>query len=671
MCALNVVKGMELSMEKYKIKNGNILLFTLLILLYLEIVFRLLTKGVVFDISLLYVFLYTVFTTLLVYFLVTWGSNRVNKVIYYVTIFGITFIYGLQLCIYKMFGFYFDLSLLWATDQVMSFAGDGLTLILENILEILLLFLPFIVLLILNKKLVISKRNGKEHIGLLAGSIFVYILFIGSFYLNGNAINSARDLYFNVSNNELNIRKFGVLNAFRIDIKRTIFGFEGKLNITDDYVDQDVDKDDPDEEDNEDKEPEYGYHRLDVDFDSLIANESNSTVRMMHEYFKQESGTLENEYTNYFKGKNLILFMAESFNEIAVREDVTPTLYQLVNSGFKFNNFYTPTISSTIGGEFQELTGLVAASGFLSSWKSGENAYPFGIATAFQKMGYNTYAYHNHTYTFQSRNKYLAALGFDNFLGCRNGLEKRINCNQWPESDVEMIKATVSDYINQDEPFMVYYATVSGHGDYGLDSNAMSYKHKDDVAGLNYSEKPLSYLAAQIELDRALALLIEKLDEAGELEDTVIALVGDHYPYYLSLDEVNELASYEKDSVVEVNRSNFILWNSEMETVNVDKVGSQIDVLPTIYNLFGVEYDSRLIIGKDILSTEPGVAIFGNSSWVSDKGTYYASSGKFVSRDGSSVDSDYVRTMNNVVSNKILISRYIMENDYYRKVLGE
>ena len=141
----------------------------------------------------------------------------------------------------------------------------------------------------------------------------------------------------------------------------------------------------------------------------------------MHEYFKQEDGTLENEYTNYFKGKNLILFMAESFNEIAVREDVTPTLYQLVNSGFKFNNFYTPTISSTIGGEFQELTGLVAASGFLSSWKSGENAYPFGIATVFQEMGYNTYAYHNHTYTFQSRNKYLASLGFE-ISGNRLGL---------------------------------------------------------------------------------------------------------------------------------------------------------------------------------------------------------------------------------------------------------
>lgn len=654
-------------MKKYKLKKFNVILFTFIILMFLELSFRILTNVTIFNISFLYVTLYNIFVSLLISFLVTWGNNKFNKVIYYITIFIISFIYALQLCIYKMFGFYFDLSLLSATDQVASFAGDGLKLILENIVGVIVLFLPFIILLIFIRRISIHKNDVKINIIKLISLVVVYLVFIGALYIKGNGINSAKELYFNVNNNELNIRKFGVLNAFRIDVKRSIFGFDVKLNIPDDYVDPDKD------DDEEDEEPEivYEYNNLDIDFDSLIASESNSTIKMMHEYFKNESGTLQNEYTKYFENKNLILFMAESFNEIAVREDITPTLYKLVNSGFKFNNFYTPTISSTIGGEFQELTGLVAASGFLSPWKSGENYYPFGVATAFQNLGYNTYAYHNHTYTFQSRHKYLAALGFDNYMGCRNGLENEINCNQWPESDVEMIEATFDDYIANENPFMVYYVTVSGHGDYGFNYSAMARKHKDDVANLNYSEKPLSYLAAQIELDQALELLIKKLDEAGELEDTVIALVGDHYPYYLSLDEVNEIASYEKDNVVEINRSNFILWNSEMETVEVEKIGSQIDVLPTIYNLFGLEYDSRLIIGKDILSTEPGLAIFGNSSWVSDKGTYFASSGEFVSRDGVTVDDDYIRYMNSIVSNKITMSRNIMKYDYYRKVLGE
>ena len=648
---------------KYKLKKINVILICFIIFMYLELVFRLFTDNSIFNISLLYISLYNLFLAILISFLVSFGNNKINKIIFFICLGIICFLYGLELCVFKMFGFYFDLSLFGATDQVLTFYSDGIKVVLQNIVGIIFIFLPFIILLIFNKYFAIRKIDWKYSLIKLGASVIVFIIFLLCLNINKNNINSAQELYYRVNNNELNIKMFGVLNSLRIDFKRSIFGYDIEIDILDN------DHNNLDNNDENEEEIKYEYNNLDINFDNLIANESNSTIKTMHEYFKNETGTLQNAYTKYFEGKNLILFMAESFNEIAVREDLTPTLYKLVNSGFKFNNFYTPTISSTIGGEFQELTGLVAASGFLSPWKSGENYFPFGLATAFQDLGYNTFAYHNHTYTFQSRNKYLAALGFDNYLGCRNGLEDRINCNQWPESDVEMIKTTFADYKNSEEPFMVYYVTVSGHGDYGFNYSAMARKHKDEVANLNYNEKPLAYLAAQIELDKALELLIENLEENDLLEDTVIALVGDHYPYYLSLDEVNEIASYKKDSVIEINRSNFILWNSEMETVKVDKVGSQIDVLPTIYNLFGVKYDSRLIIGKDILSTEPGLAIFGNSSWVSDKGSYFASTNKFVLKD-EEVDEEYIKYMNKVVSNKITMSKYIMTYDYYRKVLG-
>lgn len=648
---------------KYKLKKINVILICFIIFMYLELVFRLFTDNSIFNISLLYISLYNLFLAILISFLVSFGNNKINKIIFFICLSIICFLYGLELCVFKMFGFYFDLSLFGATDQVLTFYSDGIKVVLQNIVGLIFIFLPFIILLIFNKYFAIRKIDWKYSLIKLGASVIVFIIFLLCLNINKNNINSAQELYYRVNNNELNIKMFGVLNSLRIDFKRSIFGYDIEIDILDNGHNN-LDNNDENEE-----EIKYEYNNLDINFDNLIANESNSTIKTMHEYFKNETGTLQNAYTKYFEGKNLILFMAESFNEIAVREDLTPTLYKLVNSGFKFNNFYTPTISSTIGGEFQELTGLVAASGFLSPWKSGENYFPFGLATAFQDLGYNTFAYHNHTYTFQSRNKYLAALGFDNYLGCRNGLEDRINCNQWPESDVEMIKTTFADYKNSEEPFMVYYVTVSGHGDYGFNYSAMARKHKDEVQDLDYSEKPLAYLAAQIELDKALELLIDNLEENDLLEDTVIALVGDHYPYYLSLDEVNEIASYKKDSVIEINRSNFILWNSEMETVKVDKVGSQIDVLPTIYNLFGVNYDSRLIIGKDILSTEPGLAIFGNSSWVSDKGSYFASTNKFVPKD-EEVDEEYIKYMNKVVSNKITMSKYIMTYDYYRKVLG-
>ena len=648
-------------MKKFKIKKFYLGIVIFVVLLYTEVSFRLLVGNTIMSKNFIYVLLFNLSVSL---FFDLFGRifNRItNKVIFLANLFLLGLLYSVQLCVFKMFSFYFDFGLLGASAQVASFAGDGIDLVIRNLFGIFLMFLPFILFTIFNRYIFIVGENKKN---IIIKSI-LFLLSVGSFYLflgiNKENTSSPYKLYFKENNVELNVKTFGVLNTFVIDTYRLVFEFDEKIEI--------IVKPDDSGKAIEPEEVVYDYNNLDIDFDKLISEETNSTIKSMHEYFKNETGTKQNKYTKYFEGKNLILFMGESFNEIAVREDLTPTLYKLVNSGFKFNNFYTPTISSTIGGEFQELTGLVAASGFVTPWKSGTNSFPFGIANSFKALGYNTFAYHNNSAYFQDRNKYLKALGFDNFLGCYNGLEKKINCKAWPQSDVEMINATIDDYINSDDPFFVYYATVSGHGGYSFSSNAMAKKHKSEVENLNYSEGPSSYLAAQIELDKALETLIEKIQASGKLDDTVIALVGDHYPYYLSLDEVNEISSYKKDSVVSVNKSNFILWNSKMDIIEVNKVGSQIDVLPTIYNMFGVKYDSRLIIGKDILSTEPGLAIFGNRSWVSDKGTYYAASKKFVaSREG--VSDDYINYMNNLVANRMNMSNKIIKNNYYKKVEG-
>lgn len=646
-------------MKKFKLRKFYLGLINTFILLFLEVIFKMLTNNSIFNINIIYIILFSIILSCFLNIIERLFNNTVNKILFLVNIFLWGIIYSIQLCIYKMFGFYFEWSLFGASNQVMAFAKDGLNLIIENVFGVILLMLPFILYLINYKKINIEKDKLKNQVIKLGSAILLCIIFILSLGINKDDDNSAYNLFYNYNNVDLNIKTFGVLNSFIIDTSRSVIGFNEKIDIIDNKTD---DKDDVKEE------VKYQYNNLDIDFDKLINEESDEQIKEMHEYFQNEEGTKQNEYTNYFKGKNLILFMAESFNEIAVDEVLTPTLYKLVNSGFKFNNFYTPTISSTIGGEFQELTGLVAASGFLSPWKSGTNKFPMGIANSFKNLDYNTYAYHDHNYTFQNRYKYLASLGFTNFTGCKNGLEEKMNCNTWPESDIEMINATFDDYINSEKPFFTYYVTVSGHGDYSFSNSATAKKNKDLVSHLNYSEKPLAYLASQIELDRALKLLIEKLTEAGKLDDTVIALVGDHYPYYLSLDEVNEISKYKKDDTILINKSNFILWNNKMDTINIDKVGSQIDVLPTIYNLFGVKYDSRLIIGKDILSTEPGLAIFGNRSWVTDKGSYNVKTKEFI---GDNIDNDYISYINKIVNHKVTMSKNIMVNDYYKKVLGE
>ena len=104
------------------------------------------------------------------------------------------------------------------------------------------------------------------------------------------------------------------------------------------------------------------------------------------------------------------------------------------------------------------------------------------------------------------------------------------------------------------------------------------------------------------------------------------------------------------------------------EPIVVEKVGSQIDVLPTILNLFGVEYDSRLIVGKDILSNYEGLAIFSNYSWVSDFGTYFANGRRFVPKEGKELPIDqneYIDRMKQRVSNSFTMSNLLIATDYY------
>jgi phosphoglycerol transferase MdoB-like AlkP superfamily enzyme len=607
--------------------------------------------------------IFLLFLSLILTFFTKLSRNpKVNKTIFIIFMILIFVWFSAQYVCKDYFDFYISFSLLGLADQLTDFFGKTVIETLKHLPGIIVFFIPLLLSLIFSKYINFQKRHNQKTFIYLLVALGVFGVYLLSLNIGKNKSYSAHKLYYSVNDVNLNMETFGVLNTLCIDVRRAIFGFEEKIVSIDNKNDNKKDNDKKDEP------ITYKYNNLDIKFDDLIANETNKTIKNMHEYFNNDSGTLQNEYTGIFKGKNLILFMAESFNEIAVSEDLTPTLYKLVNSGFSFDNFYSPTIFSTIGGEFQELTGLYPNE-VLKKFRSGTVSFPMGIGNMFKNENYSVYAYHNNSYTFQDRNKYLKSLGFDNFKACYNGLEKLINCKEWPQSDVSMIDVTFDDYASEDH-FMVFYASVSGHSSYTW-GNASAKKHKEEykASGRTYSEKPASYLAAQMELDRALELLIKKLDEKGILANTVIALVGDHYPYELTIDEVNEISSYKKDSVVTVNKSNFILWNSEMETIHISKVGSQIDVIPTIYNAFGLPYDSRLFIGKDILSTEPGLAIFGNRSWVSDKGTYFASSRKFVPKEDVEVEDDYVATMNKIVDNKRTMSKLIINNDYYAKVL--
>ena len=119
------------------------------------------------------------------------------------------------------------------------------------------------------------------------------------------------------------------------------------------------------------------------------------------------------------------------------------------------------------------------------------------------------------------------------------------------------------------------------------------------------------------------------------------------------------------------SRTPLILWNAQMEEpVRVEKLCSSLDVMPTLANLFGLEYDSRLMAGRDILSDEPGLVIFSNYSFLTEEGAYNSVLDEFRSWDGSPPDEAYVQSQIAEVQNRVAYSAMILDHDYYRVALN-
>ena len=365
---------------------------------------------------------------------------------------------------------------------------------------------------------------------------------------------------------------------------------------------------------------------------------------------------------------------------------MTPTLYRLTHSGFIFENYYVPLWqTSTSDGEYINCTGLIP-DGQFSMRKSGENDMAYVLPGFFAKDVVKSYAYHNNSLSYYDRHVTHNNLGYD-FKGCKLGnlpeeewgdkIFPMEHPNAWPASDLEMMQGTIPEYISQDR-FHVYYMTVSGHMNYNFKGNSMASKNREAVADLPLSENARAYLACHIELDKALEYLIEQLEAAGKLENTVICLTADHYPYGMSDEQYEELAGKDLSEGKDMYRNSLILWNAGMEEdpVVVEKACGSMDVLPTLLNLFGYEYDSRMYAGRDIFSDVEGMVIFNDRSFVTDSVVYSRKSketiwltdetGAYLVPEAS--QEAYFDEKKQEVKDRYQFSAYILQEDYYSDV---
>ncbi|MBQ1730427.1 MAG: LTA synthase family protein [Oscillospiraceae bacterium] len=635
-------------------------------------------------------------------------KGRAAKWISNIISFATAIVFGAEFVAKVILQEYYGVSILGtaAENHLEDYADKVYAAIGNNILILLLMLLPPIVFFFFTLKIK-PRRSPYAVTGavILAAALHIFAR------CSVNLVDWKTDYgpaYYYGKDTGLNeqVEQLGLITMLRQDVQHIFKPAEGEdLNLDDNPVvvpprpgtdpepttpDVPVNPTDPDVPGGQDTPVPVYVDRspnvLNVDLVALASDSSNKEIKELANYFNNLTPTNKNEYTGMFKGYNVIFISVEGLSGYAIDPTLTPTLYKMQHEGFYFTNFYTALhYTSTSNGECQHLLGLYPKDGNpISMKRSGEvkmNAY-FSLAQQLGREGYVNLAYHNNENNLYGRAASHTNLGYDyRYMGHGMGGEYSSSGKMlWPQRDSYMAEITVGDYVNLSAPFNVYYMTISGHTPYSW--NWVAKQYKDILEPYSWSEKTKAYVATVIEFDRMMEVLLKSLEDAGKLDNTLIIAAPDHIPYS-DTDVLDELAGKsfganetlakslsEKNLDTEIYRSCAIIWSHSMtEPVVVDKVTCQVDLLPTVSNLLGLSYDSRMLAGKDAMCEDEGMVIFHSKSWRTDSGFYNALTQTFTPAPGVTMTEDeqaeYVSYMKKYAANKLNMTAKIIENDFY------
>ena len=687
----------------------RVLLFPAL-LFYLELVLHIYMKT-----SLAYMPVYVVFSLAAGLFFsaltLAWPP-KVNSVISKILSVVLSVVYAAEVVAKTILQTYYGPSALGvaAGNRLTDYADVIVSTVVRSIPVILILLLPAVLICIFGNDFPGFERFDIRFAGLvLGGCVLCHILGIGVTLLPWKGDITPAMLYKMDTNMDDQVEQLGMFTMLRLDAKHMIFpvkntmghDFDGldSLNTGNGSASSSGSPAGSTSEPNSVPVVDTSPNVMDVDLAALGENSQNDDIKWLANYFNSVTPTKKNEYTGMFKGYNVIEVVIEGFSGYAIDKELTPTLYKLTHEGFVFNNYYTALhFTSTSNGECQTLLGLYPKNGSpITMKRTGEvkfkkdgqnvgfNAY-LSLPQQLKRAGYSVLGYHANSEMY-GRNASHTNLGYDwhQFGDGFEGLEVGDNGKLlWPQRDTVMVEASVDDYLNSDQPFHVYYLTISGHMPYS--NNRVVAPYRDTVRALPYSETTQNYVATCVEVDRALKLLLDKLEAAGKLDKTLIVATGDHIPYF-DVAALEELSGQkfgssedtqnlnEKNLNFDVYKNSLILWSASMEEpVVVDKPCCQVDILPTVSNLLGLEYDSRMLAGSDILSDSEGLVVFTSRCWRTDRGFYNRFTGEFTPAEGRVMTAEeqesYVSAMKKLVGYKLDSTPLIVENNFYNVAFG-
>lgn len=557
--------------------------------------------------------------------------------------------YGTQLVYADIFGSYLSLAYTaMGGEAVTAFWSIATAAIGRCLPRLLVMALPMAAFYVLRRKkwLPIAGRPWREQAALAGTAVVVPAVLILTLPLMGTGAGTPAGVFDSASATiDRRAEQLGLMTAALLDAKQTLLGsgsvrVSGGLDLT--------------------AGGRGPRNVLDgMDFDGLDEATEDQDLRSLNDYFASLQGTVKNSYTGMFADYNLIVICAEAFSPYLIDPELTPALYRMSNEGIVFRNFYNSFPNLTTNGEYGLCMGLMPDLSRMSFAVSKDNYLPFCLGNMFSQAGVEARAYHNNIGTFYDRVNTHTNMGYD-FKAIDFGLDMEPGN---PTSDLEMMEKTVDEYLEQ-EPFHAYYMTYSGHADYSFTDNDMSAQNQELVADMEGSEELRAYYACQLELERAMEYLLERLEEAGVADHTMVVLTGDHAPYGLPEEDYETLAGDAVEEPFWQYRNSFICWTGGLEEpIVVDDYCCTQDILPTLLNLFGFSYDSRLLTGRDVLAECTHAALLKDGSFLTDRMIYDAASGQ-ITWQGEE-DEDYAQELIQAMEDQLTVSAAILGTNYY------
>lgn len=366
-------------------------------------------------------------------------------------------------------------------------------------------------------------------------------------------------------------------------------------------------------------------------------------------YDKKAENLPDNQYAGMFKGKNLIVIQVESLENFVINQkingqEITPNLNKLLNNSLYFDNYHENVYNGTSSdSDLLTNAGVYPVREGSMFFRYPNNQYKHALPELLEGMGYETTAIHPDKGSYWNWMQALTAIGFENSIDSESFTNTEpiglgLSDHQFFEQMIPMIE-------KQKKPYYTFTVTLSSHAPFDLPE-----KYKELKLDPDFDANILGgYFQSIRYTDTVIGKFIDTLKQKGMLEDTVIAIYGDHtgvHKFYPDkVDEIQPAESWWKDNQMEIP---LIIYNPAVKGEVISTEAGQIDLLPTLSYLLGVDKSlyEKSAIGKVIVNTKRNYTILQDFKMYGD---YTEEDEKFM-KDGI------------LLSNKMAQSNYFKGN---------